>query len=252
MPRLIFLGTSNAIPDERHENTHMLLVGSQRVVLIDCVDSPIVRLKKAGVEPDQLSDVVLTHFHPDHVAGIPQLLMNLWLMGRRRTLDLYGLDYTLDRIKEMMGLYDWSKWPSLFPVIFHRLPEHPMVPVLESEEFRILAAPVQHLIPTIGLRIEFTKSRKVLAYSCDTEPCPQVVRLADGADILVHEASGALTGHSSAAQAGQMAAEAESGSLYLIHYPTGQYFNPNLVTEARSQYGGPIMLAEDFMTILFD
>jgi len=230
----------------------MLLVGSRRVVLIDCVDSPFVRLKKVGVDPDQLSDVVLTHFHPDHVSGVPQLLMNLWLMGRKRKLDLYGLDYTLDRIEKMMGLYDWSKWPDLFPVIFHRLPEQAMTPVLECDEFRILAAQVQHLIPTIGLRIEFVNSKKVLAYSCDTEPCPQVVRLADGADILVHEASGSFKGHSSAAQAGQVAAEAESGSLYLIHYPTGQYFNPSLVTEARSQYEGPVVLAEDLMTIDFD
>jgi len=70
---------------------------------------------------------------------------------------------------------------------------------LECEEFDILAVPVQHFIPTIGLRIEFLKFKQVLAYSCDTEPCPQVLHLADGADVLIQGASGLLPRHSPAA-----------------------------------------------------
>ncbi len=50
MAKLIFLGTSNAIPDENHENTHMVVVGKQRIVLIDCVNSAILRLQKVGVD----------------------------------------------------------------------------------------------------------------------------------------------------------------------------------------------------------
>jgi ribonuclease Z len=252
MPKLFFLGTSNAIPDEHHENTHMLVVGEQRIVLIDCVDSPIIRFKKIGVDFNRLSDLILTHFHPDHVSGVPQLLMNMWLMGRSLPLNLYGLQHTLDRIEDLMGLYNWSAWPDFFPVVFHRLPAQDMISVLECEEFHILAAPVQHFIPTIGLRIKFLKSNKVLAYSCDTEPCPQVLRLADGADVLIHEASGPLSGHSSAAQAGKAAAQAKVGALYLIHYPTGQFAAGDLLSEARTQFEGPVTLAEDFESLSFD
>ena len=86
MEKLIILGTSNAIPGENHENSHMVLVGEQRTVLIDCPNSPIMRFQKAGVDINNLSDLILTHFHPDHVSGVPQLLMNLWLMGRRRPM----------------------------------------------------------------------------------------------------------------------------------------------------------------------
>ncbi len=252
MPRLIFLGTSNAIPDENHENTHMLLVGNKRIVLIDCVDSPILRFQKVGVDFNLLTDLVLTHFHPDHVSGVPQLLMNMWLMGRSRPLDVYGLHHTLDRIEDLMGFYGWSEWPNFFPVVFHRLPAQEMIPVLEGEEFRILAAPVQHFIPTIGLRIEFFKTGKILAYSCDTEPCPQVLHLAEGSDLLIHEATGPFPGHSSAAQAGKAASQVETGALYLIHYPTGQFSKGDPVAEARNEYAGPVIQAEDFMEIGFD
>ena len=89
------------------------------------------------------------------------------------------------------------------------------------------------------------------AYSCDTEPCEQVIRLAAGADLLIHEASGALPGHSSAAQAGKAARESEAGSLYLIHYPTGQFTCDNLTKEAQEQYEGPITQAEDYMSLDF-
>jgi ribonuclease Z len=252
MPRLIFLGTSNAIPDEHHENTHMVIVGKQRVVLIDCVDNPILRFKKVGVDFNRLSDVILTHFHPDHVSGVPQMLMNMWLMGRSLPLYIYGLHHTLDRIEGLMGLYGWSEWPDFFPVVFYRLPMQDMISVLECEEFHILAAPVQHFIPTIGLRIEFLNSKKGVAYSCDTEPCPQVLRLAAGADVLIHEASGPLPGHSSAMQAGKAAAQAEVGALYLIHYPTGQFAVGDPLSEARTQYDGPVTLAEDFASLSFD
>ena len=251
MPKLFFLGTSNAIPDEHHENTHMVIVGEQRIVLIDCVDSPILRFKKVGVDFNHLSDLILTHFHPDHVSGVPQLLMNMWLMGRNRPLNIYGLHHTLDRIETLMGLYGWSEWPNFFPVVFYRLPVQEMISVLECDEFRIQAAPVQHFIPTIGLRIEFLKSKKILAYSCDTEPCPQVLRLASGADVLIHEASGLLPGHSSAAQAGKAAAQAEVGRLYLIHYPTGEFTVNGMLAEAQAQFEGPVTLAEDFSSLEF-
>jgi len=69
MAKLIFLGTSNAISDENHENTHMVLVGKNSVVLIDCPNNPILRFQNASVNFSRLSDLVLTHFHPDHVSA---------------------------------------------------------------------------------------------------------------------------------------------------------------------------------------
>ncbi len=249
MPKIVFLGTSNAIPDETHENTHLLVVGDTRLVLVDCVNSPILRLQKVGVDFHNLTDLVLTHFHPDHVAGVPQLLMNMWLMGRRRPLNVYGLHYTLDRMERLMEFYGWADWPDFFPVAFYRIPAQEMMTVLDSEEMSIYASPVRHMIPCIGLRVEFKRQNKVVAYSCDTEPCAQVIRLAEGADILIHEAAGAFLGHSSAAQAGDVARQAEAGSLYLVHYPTGLFAAGNPVSEAAKRFQGPVTLAEDFMTL---
>ena len=68
MAKLLILGSSNAIPDEKHENTHMAVIGQEKFVLIDCVNNPVVRIRQAGLEFDNLTDMILTHFfiyYPD-------------------------------------------------------------------------------------------------------------------------------------------------------------------------------------------
>ena len=248
MQKLIILGTAHAIPDEDHENTHLAIIGEDHQILIDCVGNPVVRLRQAGIEIDKLTDIFLTHFHPDHISGVPSLLMSMWLLGRRDPLNIYGLHHTLDRIEKLMGFYEWDQWPDFFPIIFHRLPAETMTLAMQCDELTIFTSPVEHLIPTIGLRIESHHTGKVLAYSCDTQPCNAVVELAAKADVLIHEATGQFQGHSSASQAGSIAAQAEVGSLYLVHY------NPEdeaLETQAQKRFSGPVTRAEDFMNIEF-
>jgi ribonuclease Z len=251
MAKLIILGSANAVPDADHENTHMALVGNQSTLLIDCVSNPIVRLSTAGIELDDITDIVLTHFHPDHVSGTPLLLMNLWLLGRQKPLKIHGLADTLNKLVGLLDFYEWSNWPNFFQVTFHRLPDEELSPVVDAGDFRVYSSPVKHLIPTIGLRVEFPDTGKSMAYSCDTEPCEQVVRLGSGVDVLIHEATGKTPGHSSAGQAGEVARKAETACLYLIHYPTRGKDPMRLVDEARREFQGEIALAEDFLTIEF-
>lgn len=251
MPKLVILGTASAVPDEEHDNTHMVLVGQEHTLLIDCVNNPVVRLKRAGVTLDQVTDLLLTHFHPDHVAGVPMLLMSMWLLGRKHPLNLYGLDYTLTRVEDLMAAFDWESWPNFFPVVFHHLPARALMQVIVTEEWRVFSSPVKHVIPTIGLRVEFRQSNKVLVYSSDTEPCYQTVRLARAADILIHEATGETAGHSSASQAGAIAREARAKTLYLIHYHTGNPHIGSMVAEAARNFKGRVYLAEDFMEFEF-
>jgi ribonuclease Z len=251
MPKVIILGSSNAIPDENHENSHMALIGDQRLVLIDCVNNPIVRMRKAGLNVENITDLILTHFHPDHVSGVPLLLMDLWLMGRKNELRIYGLDYTIDRLEKMMELYGWKAWPDFFPVNMIRLPEKDMTVIQENDQWRVFSSPVKHLIPNIGLRIEFVESGKVFTYSGDTEPCEQVIALANNAHVLVHEAAGSSRGHSDASQAGQIAEKSGANRLYLIHYPNGRFKDGDLIKRAAKEFSGPVELAEDFMQFEF-
>jgi ribonuclease Z len=250
MATLKILGTANAIPDEQHENTHLAVIGANQTLLIDCVSNPILRLKFAGIDPNHITEIILTHFHPDHVSGVPLLLMNMWLLGRQKPLKILGLKYTLERMEKLMEFYDWATWPNFFRVEFKSFPEQEMTSILENDEWRVYASPVQHLIPNVGLRVEFLTSNKSFAYSCDTEPCPQVTRLAENVDVLIHESSGNPSpGHSSASQAGEIARQAHAKALYLIHYPTK--LAGSLPNQAKEAFNGPVALAYDLMEINF-
>jgi ribonuclease Z len=249
MAQIIILGSGFAVPEEGHENTHFFIRQGQHGILVDCASNPILQLRKAGIQFDEITELVLTHFHPDHVSGVPLLLMGLWLLGRKKPLHIYGLDHTISRTESMMGLYDWKKWPNFFPVIFNRLPEAEMSLVFSDMNVRVFSSPVKHLIPTIGLRFEFLPEDKSLAYSCDTEPCEAVVRLAEKCDLLIHETAGASVGHSAPIGAGGVARQAGARKLMLIHY--GQSRGEAALEEAGQMFAGPRELAVDFMTLEF-
>jgi ribonuclease Z len=246
MAQLVVLGSAASIPDETHENTHLALVGEHGFVLVDCAGSPIVRLKRAGLDFQHLTDFVLTHFHPDHVYGAPILLLNMWLLGRQTPLQIAGLAECVDPFGDMMAGFQWSQWPGFYPTSFHRVPAEEGALVLDNADFRILASPVRHLVPSMALRVEVKCTGKVAAYSCDTEPSPEFVRLARGADLIVHEATGASRGHSSAAQAGEVARQAGAKELVLIHYNVLQDDPAQLQAEAAQAFGGPVRVAQDF------
>jgi ribonuclease Z len=251
MGQVKILGSAFAVPGEKNENTHLSLINDDKVILIDSASNPIQHLQRGGIELDKITDIILTHFHPDHVSGIPLLLMGMWLMGRKKPLFLHGLSHTLDRMRTVMSLYEWGTWPNFYPVHFHSVEENEMSLVLEDKYVRIYASPVKHLIPTIGIRVERVDNSCSMAYSCDTEPCDQVVRLAKDVDFLIHESAGASLGHSSPVQAAEDAVRAGAKSLYLIHYPTNEQIQANFLADARKVFKGPVNLATDFLTLEF-
>lgn len=248
MDKITILGSSYAIPDETHENTHLVISSGSRVVLIDGAGNPQVRLRAAGIDETSITDIVLTHFHPDHVSGIPLLLMGMGLDKRNTPLNIYANQHCMTFMQKLLDFYDWGSWHQ-YSVNFITLPEDELHCFLDTDELKIFSSPVKHFIPTHGVRAEFKASNKVLAYSCDTRKTQSVINYAKDADILIHEAAGESVGHSSAKQAGEVAKEAGVKSLYLIHYPTGENNTDHLVPEAASVYDGPVVLAEDLMVI---
>ena len=250
MARLTFLGTSNAISGENADNAHMVLEIGERVILIDSPSNPLLKLASLGIDYENVSDLIVTHFHPDHVSGIPLFLMDMWLRGRKARLDIYGLAHALDRLENLMDAFAWDNWPDFFPVTFNRLPSKELYAAIQADTFKVYTSEVQHMIPTIGMRIEFS-SGKVLAYSCDTRPCAEVVRLSQNADVLIHEASGAFFGHSSSTQAAEIALKSRVKELCLIHYPTGEFYNDSTVDEAKEKFGDKVFLAKDMMSLDF-
>ena len=219
MAVLHLLGTGAAASDA-HRTTTMLAVENRGgVVLIDCGGDVIQRALVAGIDPESIEALIVTHEHPDHAGGFALFMERIWLMGRKRPIPVIGIEPALAQARRVLEAFDTTGWD--LPAIDWRTVEFRAgAAVLRDDRWTITAAPGVHSVPTIGVRVE-AAGGGVLAYSCDTERTPAIVELSRGADLLVHEATGSFRGHATNEDAAEVAREAGAGRLLLVHLPPG-------------------------------
>jgi ribonuclease Z len=251
MPELIFMGTSSAVAGLGRENTHYLLIGDRSMILIDCGGNPIRRILEAGRNYERLTDVVLTHFHPDHVSGLPLLIMDLWILGRTKPLSIYGPEHAVIRAEKMVDLFGMDQWDGLYPLDFRSVEVQAGKEILKNSEFIFRTIPTDHTLPGLGYQIEHRKSGFRIVISGDTSPTEELELAARGVDVLIHEAGGDYQGHTSAQQAGQIARKSGVGKLYLVHYSLHNQTRDDLVRSAQAEFTGKVIAAEKFFRIEF-
>lgn len=250
-----FFGTSAAVPMPDRDNTSLVFYSQDEVVLVDCSGSPYQKILKAGLDPMRVSSLIVTHRHVDHVYGIPSLAHNMALAGRRTPLRVYTLAETMRVLRGFLDLFTQEeKMP--YRIEQHEVPAKEGQEILRAKGFNVLSTPVTHGAPNIGLRVEFDApgERGVVVYSSDTSPCPAMIALARGADILIHEATflhsdavrAAADGHTTGYQAGEVARQAGVRRLLLCHFSAPLYGRVDeLRQEAMRAYGGPVEIPEE-------
>lgn len=217
--QLHLLGTGAALTDPHRTTTMLAFTSGSDTLVVDCGGDVMQRLLAAGVDIDSISGLIVTHEHADHVSGFPLFMEKIWLAGRRRPLPVYGIAPALEQARSCFGTFDTSGWEDMPEIIWKEVALEEQTLVIEEAPWRVTATPVEHAKPNIGLRVEEPDTGRVVAYSCDTEPAETFARLADGADVMVHEANGEMSGHTSAEQAAGIAAEAGADRLLLVHLP---------------------------------
>jgi ribonuclease Z len=243
--RLVVLGSAASVPDAAHDTVGLVVHGPGGAILIDCGGSPLHKLARAGIDPEEIRAVVLTHRHADHLYGLPMLIQGLWLDGRALSLPIYGPRQALDRAHELLALFGLAEREGMFLLEWHPVPLRTGRRMLEMGELVVTAAPVNHGDnETLALRFENEATKGAIVYSADTEPSQTLGTLAGGARILLHEATGDLPGHSSAAQAAEVAREAGVEQLVLIHYPV-RGVDPEMWRRQATGFPGLVRLACD-------
>jgi len=252
-----FFGTSGAIPSPARDNTALAFYSPDEFVLVDCSGSPYQKILKAGLDPMLVSSLIITHRHVDHLYGLPSLAHNMGLAGRRTTLRVYALAETMPFLRGFMDLFPLEK-KMPYRIELHEVPPQEGYEILEAKGFRIRSAPVVHGAPNIALRVEFDtlSEHGVAVYSSDTIPCPSLIALARGADVLIHEATflhydaarAKADGHTTGVQAGEVAAQAGVKRLILCHFAAVLHDRLEEVrSEAMQAYTGPVDLPEEFL-----
>ena len=186
--------------------------------------------------------VIVSHAHPDHFVDLyPFFYARMFQPEGPRPLPLYAPIGFMEVASSIMSNDGAEN--------LHRVFEwHPVKPgqTFEAGPLRVRTAPMRHPVPTIGMRFE--TDGVAFGYSADTGPTDELVRLAEGVELLLAESTmvEATTRsselHMSADQAGEHAARAGVRSLMLTHLRTGDH--RRLIERASTQFDGPISAAE--------
>lgn len=249
--RLVVLGAGTALPDRDRDNTFLVWDSSDGGLLIDCGGRAYQQLLRAGIDPQNIKSVILTHNHPDHVYGLPAFLFHLWLAEYKGTLEIYANEPTVQTAQRLCDALDLQKNGHMCEVAWNTLPDVPDAMILATASYSVSTAPVQHSRPTHAIKIVDHQAKHTLVYSSDTRPCDELRHFARGAHTLVHEATTAdpseEIGHTTPRQAGEIAQQCGVERLVLIHY-SAEYTQPEdeaIAAAKEAGFAGEVLAAKE-------
>ena len=186
--QLRFVGCGDALGSGGRSNTCFHVTGESVNFLIDCGASSLPALKRLGIARDEIDLILITHFHGDHFAGLPFLLLDAQFTRRTRPLVIAGPEGIEMRLAQVMeALFEnSSKTKQRFDL---------SIVALSPAETRSFGAvnvtpfPVVHGEsggPFLAYRVE--AEGRVIAYSADTEWTETLIPLARDAGLFIAEA----------------------------------------------------------------
>jgi ribonuclease Z len=181
--KITFLGTSSAIPTKTRNHMSILLNYKNENILIDCGEGTQRQFRKADINPCNLTRLLITHFHGDHVFGLPGLFQTLGLNNYQKTLYIYGPKGTKEFINKLYETFIHTKKISM-------IVEEVNGTFVETPDFKLTAMHLEHDSPTNGycfeekdkFRIDKNKLRKLKINRNN----PLLGKLAKGEDIRIN------------------------------------------------------------------
>lgn len=252
--RFLFLGTSAAVPSRERDTTSLAFMVAAAAVLVDCGGSPVQKLRRAGIDPLVLTHVIVTHIHADHAYGLPSLVQNLRSLRREAPLALVCRPEHVDPLRALLEVFRLWRREGMFDLTFVPVEPDRQALAFERGDLAVTTAPNEHgAMPNFAVRLA-ERGGGTIVYSSDTRPCDAVVTLARGADVLIHDATfgsrdrESFGFHSSAEEAGDVAARAGVRRLILAHLDASYHGDVDaLAAEARKRFGGVVEVARELV-----
>ncbi|WP_082711535.1 MBL fold metallo-hydrolase [Methylobacterium indicum] len=278
--RLILLGTAGGpTPKPNRAAPAQAIVVDGHTYLIDAGNGTGRQMVLAKLKLGSLDSVFLTHQHSDHNADYGNVLLLAWATDLAHRVDTYGppplarmtrqfLDLNDDDIKTRMA--DEGR-PALADLIVPHEIAGPG-PVMRDERVTVTAALVQHPPVEPAFAFRFDCPDRSIVISGDTRYSPNLIALAKGADVLVHEVmylpelekliatepnartlrEHLIASHTTTEEVGRVATEAGVKTLVLSHFVPGGYpfIKDEVWLEAvRPHFKGEIVVGRDLMEL---
>lgn len=278
--RLILLGTGGGPrPRKARSAPAQVILFNDTAYVVDCGDGVARQLVFAGVSLPRLRHIFITHHHSDHNADYGNLILLAWAAGLRTRVDAWGpppLEKMTQQFFEM-NAYDIATRTTdegrvpLAPLVHvHELNEGGVV--MQDENVKVTAALVHHppVVPAFGYR--FDARDRSIVISGDTAPSDNLIQLAQGADVLVHDAlyvpgidrlvagvsnatslkQSILSHHTAAEDAGRIAQAAGVKILVLSHLVPAEdpaVTDQMWIDAAHAHFRGPVIVGKDLLEI---
>ena len=269
--KVTLLGTGNPRPVMTRFGPSILVEAGQEKLLFDCGRGAMQRLYQLKHDTD-ITALFLTHLHSDHVVGLTDFWLTGWVMGRKEPLRLFGPDGTTDMAKHLTEAFAFDI--HMRRDLDEQLPGAGVELVAkdiqqgvayESGGVKVTAFAVDHgaVKPAFGYRVDYDGHSVVL--SGDTRYSENLIRFAQGTDVLIHEVidvdayehSGThfspeqqkkvIAHHTTPEQAGALFAKVKPKLAVYSHIVPPEV--PTLFVQTRKVYSGPLEVGVDLMSI---
>jgi ribonuclease Z len=155
--KLTFLGTAAMKPHKDRNTSAVLLTYKGENILIDCGEGTQRQFFKAKISPAKITRILISHWHGDHILGLPGLLQTLSRSDYKKTLKIYGPEGTKKFISRIM---------SLFMANTHKI-NYEVTEIkkkgifIKEKDFQILAETLPHTSHCLGYSFRETPKRKI-------------------------------------------------------------------------------------------
>jgi len=177
---ITFLGTGQAIPTASRNHISIFISGFGEGMLFDCGEGTQRQFRKAQISATKITRIFLSHWHGDHVLGLPGLIQTLNLSNQNKTLEIYGPKGTRKNIEEMLRVFPSHQKMKI------NVNEITKGKVFENKFFSIESSQMSHTIPCLAysivekdqFRIDKAKLKKLKIPNS-----PIIGKLKEGKDI---------------------------------------------------------------------
>ncbi len=265
--KVYFLGVGGGVPSLTRAPPSIATFFQGTLLLFDCGEGTQLQLQRAGLSPQRIKEIFISHLHGDHVLGLPGLISTMVMHSREKPLSIYGPVGTRKFIEATLEMtHAHLDFELTIKDVETGL-------ISEQEQYCVKCLPALHSVPTLSYILQMTdtpgrfdvakadrlgvpsgplrrrlcqgqaietsdgtivkpedvlgptRKGSFIVFSGDTAPNPSMVDIAKNASLLIHDATFTASHlenaskyqHSTAAQAAQIAADAEVAHLALIH-----------------------------------
>lgn len=251
---ITYLGVSSGQSD-KCSPTNLILDLPETNILVGAGPGVVNRVLSAGYQVSDFAKIIITHRHGDHTTDFPYVMFRNFkerLDGVEAPEEIELITFN-DLYQDLMDMWEICHPPGefeSFSVNFTEVNKDSLTN-LETEEAEITLVPVNHAVETFGFRVDAPSGS--FSYSSDTQYCSNFVEMAEGSDLISHEAMAperdaelmSKIGHGTAREAGKTAEEAGANNLFLHHVWTNyRQKHSKIIKEAAEEFSRNVSVPE--------